>query len=427
MGDVKRALVLLAAALPAFADNRPPERPARPLTDRVFETTTERIERGEYLVNGILQCFVCHSERDWTKPGAPPVEGRAGAGRVWRDDGEYRLVAPNLTSDEETGIGRWSDDMLARAIREGVGYDGRALSPAMFYRSFSRLADEDLASVIVYLRSLEPIANPLPRTFLSDEETLHYAIMPTRIDAPVAAPDPADAVAYGKYLIGLADCSGCHTAWSAPRMPGEFGGGNLISRYERRSFSTNLTRHQSGVFYPAETFAVVMRTGKGGTLHGLMPWDAFSRLTDSDLHAVYAALRTTFPVAHYISNTGTPTACPVCGLEHPAGDVNAIESVSAADIDTSVYHDYSGSYFNSEFGLTISVRTDGDRLLMREDQRPEVELIPITEKLFAVPGGLAPVEFVTATDGSALSLISKELNPLELRRIADASVQGSPE
>jgi len=90
------------------------------------------VSRGKYLVEGPLQCFICHSERDWQTPGGPPIAGRAGAGHIRSDDGQYRLVAPNLTPDPETGTGRWTDDRLARAIREGVGHDGRRLSPRMW-------------------------------------------------------------------------------------------------------------------------------------------------------------------------------------------------------------------------------------------------------------------------------------------------------
>ena len=66
------------------------------------------------------------------------------------------IVAPNISLDAETGAGNWTDDMLARAIREGIGHDGRALFPLMPYQDFASLSDEDLASIIVYLRSLPP-------------------------------------------------------------------------------------------------------------------------------------------------------------------------------------------------------------------------------------------------------------------------------
>ena len=71
-------------------------------------------------------------------------------------------MAPNLTPDPETGAGSWTDDQLARAMREGVGHDGRALFPIMPYQHYRNMSDEDLASVVVYLRSLPPVHNQLP-------------------------------------------------------------------------------------------------------------------------------------------------------------------------------------------------------------------------------------------------------------------------
>ncbi len=91
---------------------------ARPLKTRTFERTPERLARGRYLVEAQLGCAVCHSERDWKSPGAPPREGRRLAGVVWAGEGMPWLTAPNLTPDPETGIGRVSDDALARAIQK---------------------------------------------------------------------------------------------------------------------------------------------------------------------------------------------------------------------------------------------------------------------------------------------------------------------
>ena len=72
------------------------------------------------------------------------------------------------------------------------------------------------------------------------------------------------------------------------------------------AFSANLTRHDSGAGYPRETSISVMHTGKGGSLHPIMPWLAFSGLTDADLGAMYDALGDVYPVAHFIGNTGEP-------------------------------------------------------------------------------------------------------------------------
>src|SRR6266849_10296997 len=134
----------------------------RPLTDRKFERTLERLTRGRYLVNGVGECFACHGPYDSNAPGWPPVRGKEGSGLAGFSSSPG-AVAANLTPDRETGIGNWTDDMLARAIREGVSHDGRLIDPTImpyeFYRSMS---DEDLASVIAYLRSIPPFEMPSP-------------------------------------------------------------------------------------------------------------------------------------------------------------------------------------------------------------------------------------------------------------------------
>jgi hypothetical protein len=56
----------------------------------------------------------------------PPVEGKPGSGDILKE--KTRLVAPNITPDPETGAGRWTDEQIVRAIRQGIGHDGRRLS-----------------------------------------------------------------------------------------------------------------------------------------------------------------------------------------------------------------------------------------------------------------------------------------------------------
>ena len=141
---------------------------SRPLTERRFERTPERVARGQYLAENLLNCFACHSDREWTKHDAPVIAGTHGAGSpafaLLDLPGEVR--PPNISPDPETGAGNWTDDQLARAIREGIGFDGRALFPFMPYENFRSLSDEDLASVIVYLRSMPPVRRAVARTEL---------------------------------------------------------------------------------------------------------------------------------------------------------------------------------------------------------------------------------------------------------------------
>jgi Cytochrome c len=135
----------------------------RAVTNRQFERTPQRVARGRYLAEGLLGCVTCHSPKDWTQHGAPTQPGMDLAGQSLPiPDFPGSIVAPNLTPDPETGSAGWSDDQIARAIREGVKHDDTILFPIMPYANYKDLSDEDLASVVVYIRSLTPVRNPLP-------------------------------------------------------------------------------------------------------------------------------------------------------------------------------------------------------------------------------------------------------------------------
>src|SRR3977135_2861560 len=166
----------------------------RALTDRKFEATPARLARGKYLVDGVMGCFGCHTDADWSKPGAPPIAGKEGSVHVWSDQDRPWLVAANITPDKETGAGNWSDDTFARAIREGIGHDGRALFPIMPYPSYREMSDEDLASVIAYVRTVPAVRNQLPTTRMPFPLSFFMQNMPQPLTAPVPAPDESTPV-----------------------------------------------------------------------------------------------------------------------------------------------------------------------------------------------------------------------------------------
>jgi mono/diheme cytochrome c family protein len=145
------------------------------------------IERGEYLVRS-LDCAGCHTpmklglhgpEPDLSrnlsghpegfKMGEPPALGKggwvwAGAGTNTAYTGPWGIsYASNLTSDVETGLGMWTEEMFVKAIREGKKQGGgRPLQPPMPWPAYSNLTDEDLKAIFAYLSSLDPIVNHVP-------------------------------------------------------------------------------------------------------------------------------------------------------------------------------------------------------------------------------------------------------------------------
>lgn len=389
----------------------------RPLTDRTFERSDARRERGRYLAEGILQCAICHSDRDWSRPGAPPVAGKELAGHVWKQEGDTVLVAPNLTSDDETGIGRWSDDMLARAIREGVSHDGRPLHPQMWYPSFAMLSDEDLASVIVYLRSLKPIRNPLPRTRLPDEMLESFAGRPAPITDTVPGPVDDSPLERGRYLANIGDCGGCHTLWESERLPGAFSGGNAIVRDGKRISSTNITPHATGMAYNEQAFIAIMRSGKQGMTNPVMPWVAFRNLTSDDLAAIHTFLQSRHPVSHRVSNLAEPSLCAVCGLEHGLGSLNVAEKPVAANVSNVLLREYEGTYRIERYDWTVRIVFEHGSLHAHTEGEPARALIPVTNQLFVVDGGLGPMRFTRGADGKVDGLVSIDVDDTRLERI----------
>jgi mono/diheme cytochrome c family protein len=304
------------------------------------------VARGAYVVNGVGRCFWCHSPQTNTDPSTPRPE-TLGAGDIL--DESLPIVAPNLTSDPEAGLGRWSDDEIIRAIRLGIGRGGRRLRsdhPSAYY---SIMSDEDAAAVVAYLRTLRPIRNKLPRSApgsASSESVQH--------PDPPATSTPATPRDRGAYLVHLAECIGCHTAEDRDGKPNRkmlFGGGRrfvqttkgfgyelspdpafrpgaepAVGRGERIVTSANITADASGIsYYTPELFIQTIRSGKVGGVRRLssaMPWIFFRTLTDQDLRAIFAYLRTVAPVRHNVSNTEPPTFCVLCGRRHGLGNTN---------------------------------------------------------------------------------------------------------
>jgi mono/diheme cytochrome c family protein len=301
----------------------------RPLTNRVFERTPERWARGKYLVENVTSCMDCHSPHDWTKHDAPITPGMEGAGGDMSVMSGLpgRVVAPNLTPDPETGAGNWSDDALARAIREGIGHDGRTLFPMMPYEDFRRLPDEDLASIIVYLRSLPAVRNQLPQTEIIFPVKYLIRSVPQPVTSPIPAPDLSQQVKRGAFLVGIAGCSDCHTPQDRgqPIAGMEFGGGQIFEGPWGKAASANLTPDASGIpYYDEALFVQTIRTGyvKARALNQIMPWYVYRDMTDEDLKAIFAYLKTLAPVKHVVDNTEPPAYCPVCKTTHGGGAQN---------------------------------------------------------------------------------------------------------
>jgi len=413
--------VMVSCARKPPVPREPPRDWARPLRAIELASSPGRIARGRYLTSALLRCSQCHGDPDLTQSGEPSLPGREFVGRIQWDDSTGRVVAPNLTPDRETGIGRWTDDMLLRAMREGVGHDGRALHHYMPYRNLRFLSDEDAASIVVFLRSLPPVRHALPATFLPESRKREFESELVPLTEPVPMPDTTDAAKRGRYFILVADCAGCHTSWYTDYNPGLFAGGNEISRVregrERKVFSLNITPDSSGIGGLDSTGLVaLMRSGRGGSMDPVMPWAWYANLSDRDLGAVLRGLRTVHPALHWISN-GPPTLCAICGQTHGMGERNHRVRPKGMRLSTDALERLTGTYTSRQEDWTLMIAREGTRLYAVDDGT-RFELVPVAEDRCLAPGLTSPVHFERDSLGRALAVVMEDIPPLRFERVA---------
>ncbi|QNP39997.1 c-type cytochrome [Lysobacter solisilvae (ex Woo and Kim 2022)] len=244
------------------------------------DANAEALQRGKHLFD-TRGCGDCH--------------GPQGAGRVLLDDPALaRIVPSNLTRSLRDPA--YTDDALAAAIRHGVRPDGTPLL-IMPSGEFADLDDRDVAALVAYMRALPASDNdpgtstvrPLGRVLytlgklpLLPAETIDHTPR-TRV-APAEAVTPE----YGRYIAQ--SCTGCHGA--------SLVGGIVV--IPGKPASANLTPHDSALGQWSEAdFLQLMHTGKrpdGTAVDPLMPWPAYNNMSETELRALWAYLRTVPPV-----------------------------------------------------------------------------------------------------------------------------------
>ncbi|WP_193181763.1 c-type cytochrome [Nisaea sediminum] len=254
------------------------------------------LERGTYLVNGIVACGNCHTPQT---PGGP-APGREFAGTIIADMPEFTAFAPNITPDKATGIGNWSKAELIRAIREGIRPDGSLIGPPMPFSMYRHLSDRDVEAIATYVMQVPAVSNAVPKS--------EYRIpLPPAYGPPVAEvpePRPENIIDYGAYLAGPAGhCLECHTPMVAGRFDydSQTGAGGL--KFEGPwgiSVASNITPHPDGrvADYSDAELATVIRTGvrpDGSRIFPPMGVHYYASINDRDMAALVAFIRTLKP------------------------------------------------------------------------------------------------------------------------------------
>lgn len=280
--------------------------------DLQVELTSERVARGDYLFNNELACVGCHTPmlepRRFSGVSDP---ARIGAGRyMGGSDAGFpgEIYPPNLTP---TALADWSDGEIYRAITSGVTRDGRAMFALMPYPFYSTLDPEDVKALVAYLRSLppQPVTQPQTDVILPVRLAMRFV---ARDPAPQLRPVASDAVALGKYLTTVGACFECHTKRDDKGVPVgvPFAGGNIFGLPGGGlSRSANITPDvETGIGgWSRADFIARFKSHTPEALDDLrplpgemdteMPWSSYAGMTEEDLGAIYAYLRTV-PAEH---------------------------------------------------------------------------------------------------------------------------------
>lgn len=277
-----------------------------PYPDIKASSDSTVIARGKYLVTGPAHCAHCH--------GDPTQLSKVEAGEVVPLIGGFEFKLPigiiraaNITPDKETGIGNLTDAELARTLRHAVGSDGRAVPDFM---PFQNVSDDDLTAIISYLRTIEPVKNKVEKydfNFMGNAVKA-FLLEPMKGDGTPPKSVVSDTtIEYGKYLArSVANCRGCHTPrdmMTGAYIGEDFSGGDAgiegttgKTMYYPPNITTDKETSKIANWTEEEFLA---RFRKGRVIpDSPMPWGPFSRMTDTEIKALYRYLKTVKPVKH---------------------------------------------------------------------------------------------------------------------------------
>jgi mono/diheme cytochrome c family protein len=250
-----------------------------PASNITIPTDAESIEFGRHRAESL--CQGCHGED-------------LGGIVNFFDGGPLgTLDSANLTSGDG-GIGsEYTTEDYVRAIRHGIGKDGRPIfMPAVVSTAY--LSDEDLGAIIAYLQTLPPVDrqlmgerfSPLAKMMLAAGMLGDLPVEVVSHDVHVTAPEPGVTVEYGEYLVNTNDCRVCHGQ--------DLNGGPHPDPTIQR-ISPNLTPGGELGFWSEEQFINTIRTGTTPGGHQLdpklMPWKDYARFYDEELQAVWLYLQ----------------------------------------------------------------------------------------------------------------------------------------
>lgn len=249
------------------------------------------LERGRYLMNGVVACANCHMARG---PQGEYLAGKGMSGGLPFPEKMFTAYAPNITQDRETGVGAWTDAQLVKAIREGVRPDGTLIGPPMPIEFYRHMSDDDVNAIVAVLRTEPAVRNVVQKSVFNFP-------MPPSWGPPVmkvAAPKRSDRVKYGEYLATIGHCMECHTQRDEKgmlMMTSLGSGGRVFPGPWGESVSRNLTPHETGL--KGWSDAQISQAVRGGVDRSGAPYKPpmafqhYKNISDDDMAALTAYLR----------------------------------------------------------------------------------------------------------------------------------------
>jgi mono/diheme cytochrome c family protein len=244
-----------------------------------FRDDAQSVARGRYLYES-RACTDCHALN--------------GAGRSIIDDGSMHVAGSNISPGPGSVVASYRPEDWERAIRHGVKPNGHPLL-IMPSEDYNRLTDDDLASLVAYLRHMPPVAGkgailelPVPVRALYGFGVMKDAA--ERIDHSLAPQQPVPegvSVAHGDYVANM--CKGCHGA--------TLSGGKIPGTPPDWPAAANLTPGEGSAmthYASAEQFMVMLRSGKrpdGSVISKVMPFESLAKLSETDVRALYLFLQ----------------------------------------------------------------------------------------------------------------------------------------
>ncbi len=251
------------------------------------------VERGSYLVNTIMTCGNCHS------PKGPngDIPGKEFSGGLRFDEPPFDVTAPNITQDNDTGIGKWSRADIKKLLLQGVKPDGTRIAVVMPTGFYNILTPGDLNAIVAYLHTLKPIGNKVPAPIYKIK--LERQIFPGA-EKSIAPSDLRNKLKRGFYLATIGHCMECHspmTPQGADFKTSLGKGGQEFPGPWGVSKSSNITPSKKsgiGAWSNAEIKRAVTQgiSRDGRKMLPPMGYPYYARMTDADLDAVIAYLRT---------------------------------------------------------------------------------------------------------------------------------------